>query len=604
MSDTTELPASQDAIQAESVGTTTEEPGRYERITTLLAVVLGVAGVILTLVRLLYGADFLDESFYAAEAYHFALGARPFIDQIDVHQTAALITEPWVRLHLLVFGDTTGIMLSLRLLWAILNGAAAVLSFQLLRRFIDWRVAMIAAVTSFSIMPFMIPAPSFNTLGVIFGSMAVSLVGLGVTDRSGPLRFVLAGATLGLATFAYPTLAIPAVFVVLAAWWLARSWKQPVFVLAGGAGVALAGAAVLAPYFSGISKVLAAAGSNARWLDWGGASEGGPAAKLLVVLQSQWFWSSRSASAWIAVAVGALQAAKRRVPAWLVGVMIVTLPLEPFGLHVRGDVRTLTQCTVILFAALVVAFTQRAPREARGSAVLRFAVLYGVVAGLVFSVTSSNGWLVVGLGGAAVLAPSLAVIFQRLDTSLTETRAGELIPLLRVLAAGVILASFLWFNMTGGYRDLPPMQLGARVTSGPHAGLITTAANAEDSERLWTTLKSIAGPKDRLLAYHALPVAYLFSAARPALSTIWLNPGDALGLQQVTTDQLTTLAQPANRPTIVVKNLGWPDPQFLALQNPLGYDPSKDRLERFIQDRYHVAYATPSWQILLPNAAP
>ena len=579
--------------------------GQYERVTTLLAWVLVFAGAVVTLVRLLYGADFIDEAFYAAQTYHFALGARPLIDQIDPHQTAAILMVPWVKLHLAIFGDTTGIMLSMRVCWAVLNGAASVLAYRLLRKFTDPRVAMLAAVSSFAMMPYMIPAPSFNTLGVIFESMAASLLGLALFERSGWPRYVAAGVALGLATVAYPTLGIAAVVAVVGVAWLARGWREPLFVTAGGLAVGLIGLGLLAPYASGIPAVLEYTRLNARLNNWGGARGGGLSSKFLGVLYIQSRWFLTQVTGILAVVVAFLQARKVRVPWWLSAAVLISLPFLPIGVRYPTDTRTLVYCSTIMLVALALILSlRRGEKRSRTdqTVVLRAVLLFGLVVGIIYAVTSSNSWIFIGIGAAAVLAPGIVVIVEGLRGSLVTTKVGDLLPLLQVLAAGFVLGTFAWFAMTGAYRDLPPLELHAQATEGPYAGLITTVANVEDSEKLWDEMKRVAGPNDRVLSYHGLPAGYLFSPAKSALPSIWISPDDAIGVPAITENYLRALADPAHKPTVVIRNLSWPSPGVYQSQNPSGYDPAADAVEKFVEWNYHVVASTPSWQLLLPNA--
>ncbi len=49
--------------------------------------------------------------------YAFALGARPFVDEVAIHQTAALEIAPLVRAYLGVTGSADGLVLFIRHLY-------------------------------------------------------------------------------------------------------------------------------------------------------------------------------------------------------------------------------------------------------------------------------------------------------------------------------------------------------------------------------------------------------------------------------------------------------------------------------------------------------
>jgi len=588
----------------------------WGRIASLLAVVLAVAAVASTLARLLYGVDFIDEAFYAATAYRFAMGARPFISDLDIHQTAGWLIGPYVRLHLAVFGDTTGIMLSLRLLWAAGNLTAAGMSYRLMKRLVDWRAALLGAAAGFALIPWMIPAPSFNTLPIIFGSIAVSLAGIGLLERSGPTRFVLAGAALAIASIAHPGFSLVALAFVAGVWLVARSWRQPVAVLAGGGAVVAVALLLLSPGFSGIPNVLAVAREVAPILDWGGATSGLGAKALALagkvgVLVALW------PAVWVAVVAGGLQALRRRVPAWLLVALVACIPIgaQPF------DTATLVLAMQMMLLAAILAYTARgaeagetdgtAVHDATGGRVLFFVVSMGLVAATMFALISSTGGTAFGFGAGVVLGPYVALILSRLGDAISSSTfrfgvspsarsASMLAPLGIVLAGCLLLGTFVVLNANSAYRDEIPSALTTMVRRGPQAGLLTTAPMARDSEALWTAMQRLTKPGTRVLAYHGLPAAYLFTSGTPATSLMWLANWDALGAPKVTQRAVAEMSRPGHEPDIVVQNLGLPSLWVLSFQAVSGYDPKRDAVEAFVERGYRQVVRGDRWRILAP----
>jgi hypothetical protein len=68
-------------------------------------------------VRLYFGIDFSDESFYAALPYAFSLGHRPLIDELAVHQFAGILLVPFVKSYVAIAGGPPGLILFLRHLY-------------------------------------------------------------------------------------------------------------------------------------------------------------------------------------------------------------------------------------------------------------------------------------------------------------------------------------------------------------------------------------------------------------------------------------------------------------------------------------------------------
>ena len=84
---------------------------------------LGLAGFLLAatlvgvLLRFRLGVDFTDESWYLAIAQRFALGDKPYVDEIMLMQGASLFTWPFAKLFIAVRGNNDGIVLFFRALY-------------------------------------------------------------------------------------------------------------------------------------------------------------------------------------------------------------------------------------------------------------------------------------------------------------------------------------------------------------------------------------------------------------------------------------------------------------------------------------------------------
>ncbi|MDO8964169.1 MAG: hypothetical protein Q7W30_06715 [Coriobacteriia bacterium] len=577
--------------------------GTVETAAGVLAILVSLAAVGVTVWRAFYGADFIDESFYAVVSYRFAMGARPFIDQTDPHQLASLLMAPFVKLHLLAFGDTTGILLSLRMAWLAMNAGASALWFVLLSRTIPRRLALLASATTFSFIPYMIPAPSFNTLPVLFGSAALALVGLGLGAEPPARRwlFVGSGALFGLAAFTYPTIAIAAVLALAGVAWLTRSWKEPALVAAGGFGVASVGALALMPFVSGVPQVLALSNALAPVYGWGGA--GASSGKAWYLIGNAGTLATMHYSLYVAAAVGIATMVFRKVPWWLLVTLAVSLPLAQPPIIEALDVRTLLVATSVLMAAFLSIFPTREPLSTldTNDRFLRFACVYALVSGAVFAFTSSQGDVFLGLGAVSAMPAVLSLLYTALANGLATAPKPTLAPLATIAAAAVLTLTMASYNATGTYRDLPPAYLTTRVKTGPHAGLITTSGNAAATESLWATMRTASGPQDRVLSYQGFPAGYLYTSATPSLPFLWQQPYDAMGAPSVVTDDLRLLADPAHRPTVIIRNLGLPGEMVFVTQNPSRYDPKADRVEAFVQENYRVSARGPLWEVLVPK---
>lgn len=594
---------SQEALPVDAgVARKADESRRPLDLLTGLTVVIAVAAVLATLLRLLYGADWIDETFYATAAYRFAMGGRPFITDIDVHQLAALLVAPYVKLHLLLFGGTTGLLLSLRLLWAALNGVAAFAWYRALRRMIDWRLALLGAVTGFMIIPYMIPAPSFNTLHEIFGAIGIAVIlSAAYSKTRSPWPYVGAGVSFGIATVAYPSIVIAAIVAVALLAVLSRSWRPFLLVAAGAGAVGVAIVLSLLPFISHVPTVLADLRSTASLFGWAGTGQGGLLGKVLFswwhVLQLMAF----QPVLWLSLVIAALQVLRRRVPYWL---SVLTVASLVFAFPAAPEIRSLAFAITLLCCASVVLFSGTSALEDGDPLKVRLlgvALVYGLCSATVCVATSSNGWYFLGIGAIPAVAPSIAVLLERARTSHVPAAGRASVGVVELLLAGAVIASVGAANATASYRELPPTQLSVFVTRGPHAGLITSPTNKLSSEMLWDALHAYPVASSPFFAYHDMPAAYLFTTATPSTPAYWTEPFDAMGAPHMTDVILSGLRDRATAPGFIVKNLGLPFKATLDSNNASHYDPALDGVERFVEANYHEVTSTPTWALLKRN---
>lgn len=67
--------------------------------------------------RLYFGVDLTDESYYVALPVSFANGYRPFQDEIEMGQFAGLLLTPFIRLYLSILDSKEGVVLFARHLY-------------------------------------------------------------------------------------------------------------------------------------------------------------------------------------------------------------------------------------------------------------------------------------------------------------------------------------------------------------------------------------------------------------------------------------------------------------------------------------------------------
>ncbi|MEW6685760.1 MAG: hypothetical protein AB1393_06085 [Candidatus Edwardsbacteria bacterium] len=105
------------------------------------SIIISLVVMLVTYRRLYYGVDFTDEAFYVAMPYHFVLGGRPFIDEVNVLQTASFLTFPFIKLYYVLVGSTEGIILFTRHLYLIFMFLVALAVFITIKDILRWPVA-------------------------------------------------------------------------------------------------------------------------------------------------------------------------------------------------------------------------------------------------------------------------------------------------------------------------------------------------------------------------------------------------------------------------------------------------------------------------------
>ena len=184
---------------------------------SLAALIVTVAGVVLTWRRLFYGMDLQDESYYVLLPWRWVLGDRPFVHEQNLLQFPAMLTYPFVKVFGVVRGnDPTGLMLYTRHLYLLLMIATAAVVFLLLRRLVLWQLALLVASLYVTYIFWATPQLSYNTFALALLTMSAALVGRVVAGFGGPRTALAAGAVMGLAVVAYPSLlALVPFFAVL-----------------------------------------------------------------------------------------------------------------------------------------------------------------------------------------------------------------------------------------------------------------------------------------------------------------------------------------------------------------------------------------------------
>ena len=490
----------------------------------LASVAVGVALVALAFAwrRLSLGTDLNDEGFYVAVPYRMALGARPFVDEMNVLQTAQFFVYPFVKLYVWLTGGAQGIVLFTRhlyLVWTVLVSAIAWFG---LKKLVRWEQALLACLVCSTFVFVSTTNFSYNTLGA-----GLLVIGMGLGARAldgGRLRFLAAaGVAQALAAFAYPTLvvALPAIALCVALAMPERR-RRALCAWCLGALTTLALEAVLLASF-GVSNVM----RSLRWqiTGWDRLNDSGGPTKLWGVVHGA--IGHVELYPWVIVAALVVWLAYRRWPVCRVALALAPLALLPFGEQLVsaadgfGVVYGLAAPFFYLFVPV--------ERRAQAKRLLLWGYCPALAAGLVSGYSSANGWLQTDVG----LLPAMVLsgVFLALALAPRESDPGllrRLLPSLAVACLSGILAVTVTYQYQFLPRAVPYSQLTVTMRSGPYAGVRTTSTRAAYLEQLSADLRRTTKPSDRLLVFYQEPAFYLFWPGRVAANTVWVASSKGL----------------------------------------------------------------------------
>ena len=496
-------------------GTDSPNVAREERVgaprvaRARLALALGsvVTVVGLTYVRLYFGVDFTDESFYTAVPYRFVLGARPLIDETNiVPQTPGVLLYPFIELWESLIG-LDGIILYARHLHLVFCGAIALALFFALRRILDDRsLSAVLAATAIAYVPFGIHGLSYNAFSAAFFA-AGSFLGVAWLYRGGRRTLTASGVAHGLAIFTYPTFALPVACFFVALHLAAR--PRPLRSLAPGLLASATGVVVTVAFFvhQGVGTIRDLVQLNA---EIGG--QGGGIGELGEILS---FVSTSFPHKYLAAALLVAAAALRR---WRPAAIALPLLILPFT-ALPTDLGTSASANeFVTNAGLLAPGVFLLVRDsAIGRRLLAVVWLPAAIAGLTTAWSSANG----GINFAIGFFPAMIVTGALLGLTLQQAGCARVWPI-DIAPAVALIAIGVALQYLSVYRDAGMRSLTVPVTDGAYAGLYTTREKRDFLTALDRDLAAVSAQDCRILFYDTFPAGYLLGNGRSATNATWL----------------------------------------------------------------------------------
>jgi hypothetical protein len=435
--------------------------------------------------RLTLGVDLSDESYYALVPVSWLRSTPAETGNLSVHQLAATLTYPFVKVYAWLRPDLKGLILALRGLYGGCAVVTMLLAYWLLVRLLPPLAAVACASVLLVFIPFGLPAPSYNTLGMLGMMGGVYVVGRLILEREAaemgsaaafrPTDWrgaTLAGALFAIGSAAYPTLVVlPAASLALFAGLFVRQRRLTLLVFACWSVWGLALLAAIVSSLGGPAR-LAQMAAFASQLD-GSLGLGNKLRQARAMLGSSPVYLSYCSAALL------LGLVRRLVPWPTVRVLhLIAVVILAVGVLYRADPPIFYtkghDLVFILTAAGLPALPFPRRSQTPANRLLASLYLIGLAGGLVTSYTATYslynfnllGILAVVAGMAAWLVPLRPI------ADATHSVVGRLLAPAWALGLAGLLG---WSSVQHIYAegDIRQVKLSARIRHGPFAGLRT-----------------------------------------------------------------------------------------------------------------------------------
>jgi hypothetical protein len=452
--------------------------------------------------RITRGIDLSDESYYAIfldDWFKEGVSASPFL---MLHQTSVLLVYPFAFVYRAVVGSTGGLILFLRCLYLAGSVTAALAVVRLLRQAGARSLRWIAGACLVLFVPYNLPAPSYNTLGLQAFLVACATYGCAVIqaqDGQRATRFLIlsAGAWM-IAVVAYPPLLLPLLVLALGTVIIIRPARgfAMFYGLAIAIGQALAWTAVF--WVLGWQRIVHSVDFQARLSSTFEARET-PARIFELLRSNHWF----AMVLLLAVLLGLFRKRIPDVVAALTSALLVAclLLLAPALFVMSHD--------ALLVVALggVALLGGLRPQARTRDKVLSLLYATSWAAGLAMAGTAALGAFKVPVGAA--LAAILAIVVA--GEHCLDAGKPHLAPVAGIVLWGVLLVG-LWQTYYGELQLARPVNR-MRITQGAFAGLAATGDDARLIQIAGQALSQYERAGDTLAVAGRMPGMYLLSNA-------------------------------------------------------------------------------------------
>ena len=137
---------------------------KKKRIFNILIIVGLIFVCAISCVKTLFQEFNVDEQYAIVLGYRMASGESMFIDLWEPHQTSGFVCAFFIKLYLLLFKTTEGLVIYLRILGILMQVSVSVFSYNVFKKTTSKMVSLYLAIAVFALQPKGIQIAEFSNL--------------------------------------------------------------------------------------------------------------------------------------------------------------------------------------------------------------------------------------------------------------------------------------------------------------------------------------------------------------------------------------------------------------------------------------------------------
>ncbi|MBA2653298.1 MAG: hypothetical protein H0U73_13700 [Tatlockia sp.] len=459
--------------------------------------------------RITIGIDLADESYYASFLDDWLKDGLKNSANLMIHQTAELLLFPFAYTYQSVVGSETGLILFLRVIYTLLSFGAMLSLYFFIKPQQGQLIGAMVFAFGVLFIPWGLPAPSYNTLGMYGIVAAISLFAIAMLHaqekkKLGAMPSFFSAFFWTLSIFAYPSLVIAFGGFIAIAYIFLKERRVLIPYLLLFSFFSLCSLIFLSLILGGEHLIEIFKFSNAM-LHLSSVST--KFHNIMQVFQNPIFTILCLISLIMGGMVAVYSCLIFLAELFIAGALIyLTFFSQPTLFLASHDL-------IFIIALLGIFIPINALKPMADSSDCLVGIMYcsSFFAGMVTTITASNGLFNFPVGGLLAACLTLAFLHRNL-----EKRAYVFVLILSSICMGVISCNNFYGEMYGNPLGMP----NQKINKGIFAGLITSKPQANFIYKMIALLPQERTGK-KVLVFGRLSALYLLTSLSPAALSTW-----------------------------------------------------------------------------------